>query len=88
MRRVDLATNIIAPIATGQVLGFGSIISGAIFIASWNLVSVFVEYVLIKKVYDSVPALAKKKYTSGKEKGKPHGMEWFFLCLFVNKMSS
>ncbi|XP_064614656.1 solute carrier family 40 member 1-like [Liolophura sinensis] len=68
LRRIDLLTNITAPVATGQVLGFGSIISGAIFIASWNFVSVFVEYVLIKKVYVSVPALAKKKYISGNEK--------------------
>lgn len=61
LRRIDLANKILAPVATGQIMTFTSMLIGAVFIASWNFVSMFVEYFLLWKVYNSVPALASKK---------------------------
>ncbi|XP_035824645.1 solute carrier family 40 member 1 [Aplysia californica] len=61
MRAIDLTTQIVAPIATGQIMTFAGEENGAIFIGAWNLCSVIVEYVLIWKVYNTVPALRKKK---------------------------
>ncbi|XP_041367653.1 solute carrier family 40 member 1-like isoform X2 [Gigantopelta aegis] len=61
LRRIDLSTKIVAPIATGQIMTYAGLENGALFIGSWNLVSVFVEYFLVWKVYNAVPALKKKK---------------------------
>jgi hypothetical protein len=60
LRRIDLTTNILAPVGVGQIMTYGSLFIGAVFIASWNLLSFFVEYYLLWKVYQSVPALAVK----------------------------
>lgn len=61
LRRIDLCTKLLAPIATGQIMHFASPGIGALFIAGWNLVSVFVEYILLWKVYILVPELRNKK---------------------------
>lgn len=61
LRRIDLCNKLLAPIATGQIMHFASPGIGALFIAAWNLVSVFVEYILLWKVYILVPALRSKK---------------------------
>ncbi|XP_050417924.1 solute carrier family 40 member 1 isoform X2 [Patella vulgata] len=61
LRRIDLATKILAPIATGQIMTYVGLEFGAVFIGGWNLVTVFIEYYLIWKVYQTVPALRKKK---------------------------
>ncbi|XP_059177687.1 solute carrier family 40 member 1-like [Physella acuta] len=60
MRAIDLTTQIIAPIVTGQVMDW-SVENGAIFLSAWNLVSCVVEYFLLWKVYNTVPALRKRK---------------------------
>ncbi|XP_070565077.1 ferroportin-like isoform X3 [Ptychodera flava] len=61
LRRIDLVVNIIAPIVVGQIMTFASMLAGTIFIASWNIVSGFVEYYLLLTVYKKVPALAVKE---------------------------
>ncbi|XP_077978181.1 solute carrier family 40 member 1-like [Glandiceps talaboti] len=61
IRRIDLVINIVAPIVVGQIMTFASMFAGTVFIASWNLVSGFVEYYLLLMVYKRVPALAVKK---------------------------
>ncbi|XP_052802282.1 solute carrier family 40 member 1-like isoform X2 [Mya arenaria] len=61
LRRIDLISKLVAPIATGQIMYFASPGVGALFIAGWNFVSVFLEYFLLKKVYNLCPALAKEK---------------------------
>ncbi|WAR02398.1 S40A1-like protein, partial [Mya arenaria] len=50
LRRIDLISKLVAPIATGQIMYFASPGVGALFIAGWNFVSVFLEYFLLKKV--------------------------------------
>ncbi|MEE6490349.1 hypothetical protein FKM82_015853 [Ascaphus truei] len=60
VRRIDQLTNILAPLAVGQIMTFGSSVIGCGFIAAWNLVSMCVEYLLLWKVYQKTPALAIK----------------------------
>ncbi|XP_025095515.1 solute carrier family 40 member 1-like isoform X3 [Pomacea canaliculata] len=61
LRRIDQATLILAPIATGQIMTYAGLENGAIFIGGWNVLSVFIEYYLMWKVYETVPALRAKK---------------------------
>ncbi|XP_046573527.1 solute carrier family 40 member 1-like [Haliotis rubra] len=68
LRRIDLATKILAPIATGQIMFFTEMRIGAVFIGGWNVVTVFLEYYLIWKVYNTVPSLRKKKYWTKSDK--------------------
>ncbi|KAM6178391.1 ferroportin [Rhynchocyon petersi] len=60
IRRIDQLTNVLAPMAVGQIMTFGSPVIGCGFISGWNLVSMCVEYFLLWKVYQKTPALAKK----------------------------
>ena len=69
MKSIDLITNIVAPIATGQIMTYASEDIGAIFIGGWNVVSLFVEYYLLWKVYSVVPALQEAKKRPEDEKG-------------------
>ena len=49
-------------------MAFASTETGALFIGGWNLVSVFVEYWLLWKVYSVVPSLqARKEFIQTKE---------------------
>ena len=61
LRRIDQISMILAPMATGQVMTYIGLVYGAIFIGGWNLLSVFVEFYLMWKVYNTVPALKAKK---------------------------
>ncbi|KAG9468821.1 hypothetical protein GDO78_021887 [Eleutherodactylus coqui] len=60
VRRIDQLTNILAPLAVGQIMTFGSPVIGCGFIAGWNLLSMCVEYFILWKVYQKTPALANK----------------------------
>ncbi|KAG8593311.1 hypothetical protein GDO81_000793 [Engystomops pustulosus] len=60
VRRIDLLTNILAPLAVGQIMTFGSAVISCGFIAGWNLLSMCAEYFLLWKVYKKTPALAIK----------------------------
>ncbi|XP_048731277.2 solute carrier family 40 member 1-like isoform X3 [Ostrea edulis] len=68
LRVIDLCTQILAPILTGQVMTWLGIQYGAVLIGVWNLLSVFVEYYLILKVYQEVPALKSKMYKKKTDK--------------------
>lgn len=60
IRRIDQLTNILAPMAVGQIMTFGSPMIGCGFISGWNLMSMCVEYLLLWKVYQKTPTLARK----------------------------
>ena len=64
MRRIDLVTKCIAPPLCGIFLDQLHHVGGLAFIASWNLVSMILEYLLLKKVYKNVPLLALKQNLS------------------------
>ena len=74
LRRIDLATQILAPIATGFIMSFIGIEFGALFIGSWNVLSVIAEYYLLWKVYNTVPSLRKMK-----DLRKSEGFSFFFF---------
>lgn len=60
MRRIDQVTNILAPLAVGQVMTLASNVVGCGFILGWNLVSLLVEFFFLSRVYRIVPALSIK----------------------------
>ncbi|XP_053327955.1 solute carrier family 40 member 1-like [Spea bombifrons] len=61
LRRIDQVTNILAPMAVGQIMTFGSLVIGCGFVVGWNLLSVCVEYFILWKVYEKTPELMNKK---------------------------
>ncbi|KAL7991568.1 hypothetical protein Chor_015824 [Crotalus horridus] len=85
IRRIDQLTNILAPLAVGQIMTFGSPVIGCGFISGWNLISMCIEYMLLFKVYKKTPALAHKAGPKGEESelkqlniqkdGEPKGTE-------------
>ena len=62
MRRIDLCCKLLAPTVTGVVLATTQPVGCAIFVATWNVVSFFIEFGLIFAVYRLVPQLKVKKY--------------------------
>lgn len=64
-RAIDLSCKILAPTVAGLVMTYASLIIAAVMIAVWNVLSVFVEYALLRKVYNMVPRLAIKLKTGG-----------------------
>ncbi|XP_052462808.1 solute carrier family 40 member 1 [Carassius gibelio] len=60
VRIIDQLTNILAPMLVGQIMAFGSHFIGCGFISGWNVFSMFLEYFLLRKVYQKTPALAFK----------------------------
>ncbi|KAE8580126.1 hypothetical protein XENTR_v10024317 [Xenopus tropicalis] len=60
IRRIDQVTNILAPMAVGQIMTFASLETGCGFVSAWNLMSVCAEYFLLRKLYDMTPELASK----------------------------
>jgi len=69
-RSIDLLTNIIAPIAVGQIMAYFSPFASAVFICVWNVISVMVEYALLYCIFRDLPELAKKEIPVPGEKKK------------------
>jgi hypothetical protein len=64
MRRLDLLCNIVAPLLV-SAFSAGVSVSAALFVMSaWSFVSLLVEYNLVARVYNHVPALHVKAATS------------------------
>lgn len=86
MRRIDQVTNILAPLAVGQVMTLASNVVGCGFILGWNLVSLIVEFFFLSRVYRIVPALSVKPpvveedqvYLQRMERS-PQGMDTYFF---------
>uniref|UniRef100_H2Z6Q3 Solute carrier family 40 member n=1 Tax=Ciona savignyi TaxID=51511 RepID=H2Z6Q3_CIOSA len=70
MRRIDLFTKILSPLACGQIMAVATLTGGAIFILCWNTASMFAEYFLLKSVYNRTPALAVKDEITEKNNHK------------------
>ena len=62
LRRIDLCCKILAPIVVGQIMTYISKVAGVLFLAGWNVVSVFGEYYLLWKVFQAVSALSHKVF--------------------------
>jgi hypothetical protein len=70
VRRIDLTTAVVAPLASGLLMSFfnlsetfNGVVLSALFFAAWNLVSFVFEYELLESVYRMVPELKKEKAT-------------------------
>jgi len=63
LRRIDLTVAILAPLAVGFLMTLVSSLAGIIFICAWNILSLFVEYGLLLKVYHATPDLSTKEKT-------------------------
>ena len=91
LRAIDLVTLTVAPVLTGQIMTYASTRIGALFIGGWNLVSVFVEYYLLWKVYDIVPALRKQRFKRRIDKGNTYiiilnyFMTLLLLCMKIHE---
>ena len=68
LRRIDLFCKLVSPATIGFVLEYGGINGSSlpfyatVYVAIWNILSFFVEYVLIWCVYKLLPTLAVKTY--------------------------
>ncbi|XP_051922300.1 solute carrier family 40 member 1 [Hippocampus zosterae] len=74
MRRIDQVTNILAPLAVGQVMTLASNVVGCGFILGWNLLSLIVEFFFLSRVYRIVPALSVKPPTAEVDLANLEGM--------------
>ena len=70
-RSIDLATNIIAPLAMGQIIYFISHFAAAMIIASWNVIFFVVELFLLRKTHNQHPKLAVKVPLKRAKKQEP-----------------
>lgn len=98
MRRIDQVTNILAPLAVGQVMTLASNVVGCGFILGWNLVSLIVEFFFLSRVYRIVPALSVKPptvepdlvYLERIQRRRSHGKEqslvFFFLIIIFDSI--
>ncbi|XP_045568753.1 solute carrier family 40 member 1-like [Salmo salar] len=72
MRRIDQVTNILAPLAVGQVMTLASNVIGCGFILGWEPGVLIVEFIFLSfRVYRIVPALSVKP----RARGRP-GLPW------------
>ena len=59
-RTIDLATLSLAPLSFGLIFDFISNSAAAYFIAAWNIISVCLEYWILKSIFKDFPMLAHK----------------------------
>ncbi|KAI3974702.1 hypothetical protein MKX01_004431 [Papaver californicum] len=59
IRRIDLSCKLFAPVASGFIISFISVEASAVALALWNITSVWLQYWLLKSVYDGIPALSE-----------------------------
>jgi len=71
MRTINLTTSILAPVVVSAIITYGSKVSGAVFIAIWNLISGVVEYNLLHQIYKMIPQLGAKTIGVGNDNGIP-----------------
>ncbi|KAI3854762.1 hypothetical protein MKX03_017495 [Papaver bracteatum] len=57
IRRIDLSCKLFAPVASGFIISFVSLEASAVTFAIWNVISVWLQYWLLKSVYDGIPSL-------------------------------
>ena len=62
LRRIDLICKLFAPLFITLIMHFAGLLAATIVLALWNVLSFFVETVLINFVYNLEPNLATKEY--------------------------
>ncbi|KAI7750707.1 hypothetical protein M8C21_013009, partial [Ambrosia artemisiifolia] len=72
IRRIDLISTLFAPVVTGFIISFVSMIASAVGLAIWNILS----YWFLNSVYKGIPALQERSRKRGlKLKTKPNDQE-------------
>ncbi|KAI3958157.1 hypothetical protein MKW98_020799 [Papaver atlanticum] len=61
IRRIDLSCKLFAPVASGFIISFVSLEASAVTFSLWNVISVWLQYWLLKSVYDGIPALSENE---------------------------
>ncbi|XP_020578242.1 solute carrier family 40 member 1-like isoform X3 [Phalaenopsis equestris] len=61
VRRIDLICKLFAPVLTGFIISFVSLVASAVTLALWNVLSVWLEYWLWITVYHGFPALSESR---------------------------
>ena len=69
LRRIDLLTDVLAPVFAGFIMAFLSRWISAVFIAGWNIVSLILELALYKKVYIMAKAILASKKVQNRSDG-------------------
>ncbi|ESO01114.1 hypothetical protein HELRODRAFT_120735, partial [Helobdella robusta] len=59
-RSLDLACKIVSPLTVGLIMSYSSLVVSAVVLAAWNVLSVFLEYAILLRIYNMVPQLAIK----------------------------
>lgn len=59
IRRIDLSCNLLAPVFSGFIISFISLRASAVALALWNTIAVWLQYWLLKSVYNGIPALCE-----------------------------
>ncbi|XP_076934072.1 solute carrier family 40 member 2-like [Bidens hawaiensis] len=72
IRRIDLICTLFAPVVTGFIISFVSMIASAVSLITWNILSVFLQYWLLNSVYKGVPALSESNRKRGTKLTTPH----------------
>lgn len=70
MRTINLSCKILAPFVVGHLLEWFSYVTGAIFMACWNVISAFVEFYLLQVIFAIVPELSKRKSSNYSQQSK------------------
>ncbi|KAJ0696020.1 putative ferroportin-1 [Helianthus annuus] len=65
IRRIDLISNLFAPVVTGFIISFVSMVASAVSLAIWNILSAFLQYWLLNSVYKGIPALSESNRKRG-----------------------
>ena len=81
-RSLDLTCKVLSPTVAGFIMTYASLFISAVFIAIWNIVSVFIEYGLLLHVYRLVPRLAVK------QSGMVIHINWFHVLPLNNQVQS
>ena len=76
VRTIDLLCNLAAPLLVGQLLSFTSHLVTAITIGVWNIVSAVLEFILLRYIYRSHPALKMKKISQSQSKKSSISTTW------------
>ncbi|KVH94900.1 hypothetical protein Ccrd_003042 [Cynara cardunculus var. scolymus] len=65
IRRIDLISKLFAPVVSGFIISFVSLIASAASLAIWNVLSIFLQYWLLNSVYKGIPALLERNRKRG-----------------------
>ncbi|EPS66056.1 hypothetical protein M569_08721, partial [Genlisea aurea] len=60
LRRIDLSCKLLAPVVTGFIISFVSLVASAVTLALWNILSVILQYWLLMSVYNGIPVLSRR----------------------------